>query len=493
MFQGIQNFVEEFLDILKTPLFTLGNTDISITSFLLLCFYLVIIFILARTLRQFLRNRVLSRAGFDSSNREIVSAILSYGIGAIAAVMVLQTIGINIASLAVLAGGLGIGIGFGFQDVTKNFVSGVTILLERKLKVGDFVEFDGLEGYVREISIRSTIIRTLDRGDVVVPNSQLVENRVLNWSYDSFTARIRVPVGVDYSSDPVAVTEALLDSAYMEPAVLLNPAPKVFFRGFGDSALNFELRVWINRIDDRDPIISSLNFIIEYNLRQQGISIPFPQRDLWIKNPESLRNGASHKTELPALTPLNSEGQPVEPASRPLPLRDLLRRVAYFEHFSELELRELIEIGYRRRLHSGDVLFREGDPGDSFYIILSGLVEVFVQKLDKSLCELGVGEFFGELSLMLSIPRTASIRAIDETMVFVISHRGFEKLLHAHADLAENIVQELGKRKDELAERQDQLRAMGLVGADEDDKNPVEWVRKRLKRLFKLDLDTSTW
>jgi potassium efflux system protein len=359
--------------------------------------------------------------------------------------------------------------------------------------VGDFVEFDSLEGYVREISIRSTIIRTLDRGDVVVPNSQLVENRVLNWSYDSFTARIRVPVGVDYSSNPVAVTEALLDSAYMEPAVLLNPAPKGVFSGVGDSALNFELRVWINRIDDRDPIISSLNFIIEYNMRQQGITIPFPQRDLWIKNPEVFKNGAAPKTEMAAIAPLTSEGLPVEAPSRPLPLRDLLRRVAYFEHFSELELRELIEIGYRRRLHAGDVLFREGDPGDSFYIILSGTVEVFVKKLDKSLCELGAGEFFGELSLMLSIPRTASVKAIDETMVFVISHRGFEKLLHAHADLAENIVQELGKRKDELADRQNELREMGLVDKDEDDHNPVDWVRKRLKRLFKLEMDTSGW
>jgi potassium efflux system protein len=111
MLQGIQNFFQEFLDILNTPLFTLGNTDISISSFLQLCIYFVIIFVLARTLRQFLKDRVLSRAGFDSSNRAIVSAIISYGIGAIAAVMVLQTIGINIASLAVLAGGLGIGIG----------------------------------------------------------------------------------------------------------------------------------------------------------------------------------------------------------------------------------------------------------------------------------------------------------------------------------------------------------------------------------------------
>jgi CRP-like cAMP-binding protein len=164
----------------------------------------------------------------------------------------------------------------------------------------------------------------------------------------------------------------------------------------------------------------------------------------------------------------------------------LLREVEYFENLTDLELRQLIEVGYRKRLRSQEFLFRENDPGDAFYMILSGSVEVFVEAIDKHLNNLGPGQFFGELSLMLGIPRTASVRALSETILFAINKEGFQKVLTERPDLSEQIIKEIVKHKEELRERHQQLREMELVDAAEDDENPVEWVRKRLKNLFSV-------
>lgn len=477
----IDPFVQKTLDLLNAELLSLGETSITLSVIFQIVIALFFIIFICQNLKNFLKHRLLAKFKIDEGNREAIATVISYGIGTLSSLVLLQTKGFNLASLAVLAGGLGVGIGLGLQSLTKNFTSGLTLLLERKLKVGDFVEFAGLSGYIKEISLRATVIRTREGGDVVVPNSQLVENQVLNWSYDTFTARVQIPVGVAYGTDPVLVTETLLNCAYGEPSVLHDPAPRVIFKGFGDNSLDFELWVWVNRIDLAPIIRSSINFIIEYQLRQHNISIPFPQRDLWLRNPEFLipnLNSNNHHSPSPSPTP------DLEKAKKPLSLRELLHQVTYFQNLNDLELRQMIEIGYRKRLSPSQVLFREGDPGDAFYIILSGSVEVYVEKLDKHLTTLGTGKFFGELSLMLGIPRTATIRATEDTLLFAINNRAFEKLLREHPELAEAIIQELAEHREELAERQKQLREMGLVDDDEDDKNPVIWVRKRLKNLF---------
>ncbi|NEO68762.1 cyclic nucleotide-binding domain-containing protein [Moorena sp. SIO3H5] len=476
------------LDLIKLTIFEVGNTKVSIKLLIQLVLSLMIVIFLASTLKNFLKQELLPQMGIDEANRAVIATIISYAFGILGIVIVLNN-NFELGSLAVIAGGLGVGIGFGLQDITKNFISGVTLLLERTIRVGDFIEFDGLSGYVKEVSMRSTIIRTREGGDVVVPNSHLVENRMLNWTFDSYKARIHIPVGVAYDSDPVLVTEVLLKSAYLEPSVLSEPTPRVLFKGFGDSALNFELRVWVNRIDQEPLIRSSLNFIIEYNLRQQGISIPFPQRDFWLRNPEALMGKEIHSQNIETVEQTIEESNQQSfkvKTPRPLALRDLLRQVDYFKNFTELELRQLIEIGYRKRLRPSEMLFHEGDPGDAFYIILAGSVEVFVERINKTLNSLQAGQFFGELSLMLGVPRTASVRALEESLLFVISNKGFKQLLKDYPDLSEIIVQELGKHQEELAERQKQMRKMGLLDAAEDDKNILVWVRKRVKRLFAL-------
>jgi small-conductance mechanosensitive channel/CRP-like cAMP-binding protein len=486
MNEALKRIAAQSLSWFTAPI-PMGNYSVSISAILQLIIWVFIVLFLSRALKQFLKYRLLVRLGIDEGNREAMATIISYSSSMLGLIIVLQSTGFNLGSLLVVAGGLGVGIGFGLQEVTRNFISGLTLLIERKLKVGDFIEFDGMSGYVKEVSLRSTLIRTREGGDVVVPNSKLVENKVLNWSYDSYHARIQIPVGVAYNSDTVLVTETLLNPAYMEPAVLHDPPPKVMFQNFGDNALNFELWVWVNRID-REPFIrSSLNFIIEYNLRQNQITVPFPQRDLWIRNGEDLSLLGRRKFQQNGHSPdMIPEPVALATSNKPLSLKELLRQVTYFQNFTDLELRQLIEIGHRKRLYPSQVLFNEGDPGDAFYIVLSGSVEVFVEKINKHLTNLGAGKFFGELSLMLGIPRTASVRALEETILFTIHHNAFQSILREHPELAEEIVQELCKHQEELAQRQQQLRTMGLLDATEDDKNPVVWVRKRLQNLFGL-------
>lgn len=479
----IQQFSHQVIDLFSTTL-DIAGTKLTLLDIGYLILAFIVILALSRTLKKVLRDRLLVRIGIDAGNREAISTILSYTVGTFGFIIILQTTGFNLASLAVIVGGLGVGIGLGLQNLTRNFASGLTLLLERQIKVGDFIEFDGLTGYVKAISLRTTIIRTREGGDIIVPNENLIESRVLSWTYDGFlVGRIHLPVGVAYGSDPVLVTETLLQAAYMEPMVLQDPAPLVSFRGFGDNSLDFELRVWIEPIDKEPDIRSSLNYLIEYLFRQQNIQIPFPQHDLWLRNPEVLyrsRYSVSREPQSQKLSATTPENLP----PKPLNIRDLLRKVKYFQNFTELELRQLIEIGYRQKLRPTAFLFHEGQPGDAFYIVLSGSVEVFAEKVDKHLATLKAGQFFGELALMLGIPRTASVRALEETILFAINNKGFSRLLQQHPELAEEIIDELGKHQEELAERQKQLREMGLVDRSEDDKSPVVWMRNRLKNLF---------
>ncbi|MEG4204137.1 mechanosensitive ion channel [Microcoleus sp. Pol7_A1] len=473
-------------------LFTIGESPVSLQSLVELIVLFIAILIISRSFTGFLKERLLVRLGIDEGNREAIAVIIGYLIVAFGAIVAIQSIGFNLASFAVVAGGLGVGIGFGIQDLTTNFVSGLTLLLDRPVKVGDFVELEGLMGIVKKISIRSTIIQTNDDSSVIVPNSKMISNKIVNWSYENSLLCLRVPVEVAENSNPLLVTETLLNIAYAEAGVVCEPNPKVLFVEFGDDSFKFELLVWTDRPTDREVIKSSLNFAIEYNFRQHKIEFPFNDREIYLQNPEVILSMFNNKKSGIDITNTSSENKQKRPIiaegmKKQSSLSCLLREVEYFENLTDLELRQLIEVGYRQRLRSQEFLFRENDPGDAFYMILSGSVEVFVEAIDKHLNNLGTGQFLGELSLMLGIPRTASVRALEETILFAINKEGFQKILTEQPDLSEQIIQEIVKHKEELSERQQQLREMELVDAAEDDENPIEWVRKRLKDLFSVE------
>jgi small-conductance mechanosensitive channel len=207
----------------------------------------------------------------------------------------MQTVGINLSTLTILAGALGVGIGFGLQNITNNFVSGIIILFERPIKVGDRIQVGDVYGDVVSISMRSTTVVTNDNISVIVPNSEFISSTVVNWSHTDRNVRFNIPVGVAYKEDPEKVRDLLLQIAGNEEGVLKKPVPDVLFDEFGDSSLNFNLRVWTDTYTTTPGILKSrLYFEIFKKFKEQNIEIPFPQRDLHIKNNESERKSADN-------------------------------------------------------------------------------------------------------------------------------------------------------------------------------------------------------
>jgi small-conductance mechanosensitive channel len=480
-----QQILKGLSHVFTTQLFVIGDKPLSLSSIVALILLALATFIVSRFISEWIKRGLLVRMGMSRGSREALAAVIHYLLAGLGFLIVLQAAGINLSSLTVLAGVLGIGLGFGLQNLTSNFVSGLTLLVEQPIKVGDFIEVDKLLGTVESISIRSTIVRTIDGVFVIVPNIRFVENNIINWSYRDPKCCIHIPVGVAYGTDPVLVTEALLAAARMESGILYNPSPRVWFKSFGDSSLNFELLVWIEEPENSDPIKSALHFRIEYEFRQRGIEIPFPQRELNIRNPEVLgtwfnknssAEGGNGKA-LPYKTPLPEPKTKTATPPSNWTLRDLLRRVTYFESCSDLELRRLIEYGYRQLFPEGQFVCQENDPGDSFYIILSGSVEVFSQRTEKYIATLHAGEFFGEMSLLLGTPRSATVRTLEDSILFVVCHNDLQQLLIDHQELADEIAKK-------LSERQQALRHLGLLDEEVSEETPFIRIRKQIQMLF---------
>lgn len=242
----VRSIIQFFHDLLTTPL-RIGGISVSINSILTTLIALSLVVLFSRYLSNWIRDQLLVKLGVQEGTREAISTILRYFAIALAVIVVPQMAGVDMRSISFLAGGLGIGIGFGFQGLAQNFVSGLILLLERPVQVGDYIELGDLEGTIRKISIRSTVLVTNDGISIIIPNSDLIDNRIINWSYGDIKSRIHIPVPVDHSSDPVLVTEALLASARQEPRVLMRPAPQVWLSHFGEDAINYELLVWIDQ------------------------------------------------------------------------------------------------------------------------------------------------------------------------------------------------------------------------------------------------------
>lgn len=267
-----------------SPILTLGNRSYTVINLLILAVLLSGWVILAGALTDLLRSRILSFAGINRGLQEGIAVLARYSLLTIGALVVLQVWGLDISSLAILASGLGLGIGLGLQNIAKNFSSGVVLVFERPIQVGDFVEVADLKGTVERIGGRSTEIRTLDQVSIIVPNSRFLEMEVINWSHGNPVSRLHLPVGVAYGSNPKVVQAALLEAARSHPNVLQSPPPDVLFIGFGDSALDFELLVWTAEPNKQFLLKSDLFFRIYEVFTERQIEIPFPQRDLHLRS-----------------------------------------------------------------------------------------------------------------------------------------------------------------------------------------------------------------
>ena len=272
-----------FINTFSTSVFSLGGNDFSIISLLILVGLFIAAIILSSYITDLLRTNVLQATRMTRGSQEIITIIVKYGLILLSSIILLQAYGLNLSSLALIGSALGVGIGFGFQDIARNFASGIVLLFERSIQVGDFIQVGNHLGVVEEVRTRSIILKTLDRISIIVPNSRFLSEEVINWNHRRSVTRIHLPIGVEYGSDVKKVKAALLQAASEHLEVLRNPPSQVFFTEFGDSSLNFELLVWTSDPSRQAPLKSDLYFRIEEIFKEQQISVPFPQRDVNLK------------------------------------------------------------------------------------------------------------------------------------------------------------------------------------------------------------------
>ena len=238
---------------------------------------------LSRVVRAVLERDVFPRMALRRGVPYAVTTVSSYAVLLVGFLFALAAAGVSLDRIAVLAGAVGVGAGFGLQGIVNNFVSGLVLLFERPIQLGDMVQLGDVVGEVRRIGLRSSVVRTFDGAEVILPNSALVGEQVTNWTLSDARRRVAVRVGVAYGTDPEVVLSLLINVAAQQPGALTEPAPEALFLGFGESALDFELRAWVARADVVASFGSTLGIGVERALREAGITIPFPQRDLNVR------------------------------------------------------------------------------------------------------------------------------------------------------------------------------------------------------------------
>jgi small-conductance mechanosensitive channel len=282
--QDILNNIKNFLN---NPITQIGSTELTIGSLVYFILLLFLLFYLTGKIKKWVVYKLLAKSKIELGVRIAVGTILRYIVLVVGFIIVLQTIGIDLSAVTVLAGALGVGIGFGLQNITNNFVSGIIILFERPIKVGDRIEVGDISGDVVNISMRSTTIVTNDNISIIIPNSDFISSKVINWSYTDRNIRFNIPVGVSYNEDPEIIRKILMEVANENKAVLNKPEPDVLFKEYGDSALVFTLRIWTQQYINRPDILKSeIYYAVFKKFKEHNIEIPFPQRDIHIKNEE---------------------------------------------------------------------------------------------------------------------------------------------------------------------------------------------------------------
>ena len=283
---------DRILHVLEYTLFTLGETHFNVLTLLYLVGATVVLIWFSNRARRILVKRILLRYNVNRGLSESIGMITRYVILIIGLIVILTSAGVNLSSLSILAGALGIGIGFGLQNIANNFISGVIILLENPIKVGDRIQVGEIHGNVSEIKARATVVNTNDNIDIIVPNSEFINSQVINWSLNDRNVRIKLPVGVSYSEKPNRIKQLLLEIAEDMDGVLPDPAPEVWFVNYGESSIDFELVFWTKSFIETPQVLkSNLYYAIFEKFDKEGVEIPFPQRDIHIRTDQTRPKG----------------------------------------------------------------------------------------------------------------------------------------------------------------------------------------------------------
>ncbi len=280
-----EQFIEKVNFVFTRTLFTIGKTDFSLLLIVTVIISLIALFLVSSKIEKLVTKIIITRSKGNIGTSKAIGTISKYIILTLGLLIVFQSLGINMNTMNVLFGALGVGIGFGLQNIVNNFISGLIILFERPIKVGDRIEVGGINGDVIDISARATTVNTNDNITIIVPNSEFISSQVINWSHSDRNVRFKIPVGVSYKEDPEKVRSILMEVADKHPGVLRKPETLVLFDEYGESSLNFYLVVWTTDYINRPGNLKSeLYYEVFKRFKEEGIEIPYPQRDLHLKS-----------------------------------------------------------------------------------------------------------------------------------------------------------------------------------------------------------------
>lgn len=277
-------WLKDVWDVIRYPLLEVSGNKISLISIFTAVLFFYASVAISKIVERLVGKLLREKTHLDPGVKDSIKRFTRYTVLIIGVLITLDTIGISISSLAALGAVLMVGIGFGLQNITQNFISGLIILIERPIKIGDLVEVEGVRGKIIEIGARSTLIHTRDDVAIIVPNSQFISEQVVNESFSGEKVRLSINVGVSYNSDPRQVSEILLGIARQHPKILKNPGATVLFKEFGASSLDFTLYVWVSDLWNYEFTTSEIRFSIFEQFKREGVEIPFAQMDLHVKD-----------------------------------------------------------------------------------------------------------------------------------------------------------------------------------------------------------------
>jgi len=280
VWQSFNYYFKEFV------LFKIQDVGITVSHLVVAVIAVLMSMVVSKLLRSALRKHLFKKVEIDEGLEYALLRIVHYVILVIGVYIGLKTINIPLGAIVGLFAVIGVGIGFGLQNLASNFISGIILLIERPVRVGDRLQVNDVWGDVKQINLRTTLIETPDNIAIIVPNSKLLENEVTNYSYGDAKIRLQIPVGIAYGSDCEKASELQIQVASQNRRILEQPKPKTWFREFGDSSLNFILLCWISHAEEKFDVISEVNHAIDKAFRANGIEIPFPQRDLHLRSAE---------------------------------------------------------------------------------------------------------------------------------------------------------------------------------------------------------------
>jgi small-conductance mechanosensitive channel len=293
LFDVISGTFKDIWELLNQP-YRIGNLTVSLTGLVLGLAVFLFALALSRTIRSIIQHRIAKRAHIDPGIQYTIMRLTHYVLVTLGILYGIKTaFNVDLTSIAVVFTALSVGIGFGLQYLAADVASGFILLFERPVRVGDHITIGEDEGDVQSINLRTTVVQTADRISIIVPNSKLVSQRLINWSYGDPRSRVAIPIGVSYDSDVDLVKETLLEAAKDVENVLTDPAPSVQFLKFGDSSLDFRLLVWTARPRIHGQIQSDINFRIERLFRQRGIEVPYPQREFRLRGLANQNEGVA--------------------------------------------------------------------------------------------------------------------------------------------------------------------------------------------------------